>query len=77
MLKTTWDKSSTKLGTTSKGSTTQLVSIKDGRAIDMSSVKQNRAIKRLGSGSGEVDKLGVINANITKITISAKSKDLV
>lgn len=70
-------KSSIRLVIIGKGNNTQLASTKNGITIDILSTSEGRAIKRFCSSNGEVDNIDVINTNSTKISKSAKSKDLI
>lgn len=42
----------------------------------MTSINESRAIKSIGNGGSKVDEIDIINANGTKISKLAKSKDL-
>lgn len=66
-----------KLMITRKDNTTYLVLIKDDSVINMMFTDENKVIKRVGNSSSEVEEVGIINVNSTKISKLAKLKDLI
>lgn len=77
ILKIIRDESSTKLVTISKGNTIQLVATKNDNTINLLSTNEDRAINEISISNNEVDKVGIIDINSTKVFKLTKSKDLI